>query len=413
MFLFSKKLLSVDCFIETSKKNNWAKNKCIKLIVILKFNIISFPKNNFLFQPMMSMKALLMFLCFVLLFQKFHGFKQINQVNIHKNEWNQTFDEHFTQLLPKTITTGIFQLNFKTTTKNFVKNEQEFNETIVKMVNLSGKILSNIQTFSGEEGQKTFRSFFNLPHAFILLESNSTNVHVKLTIYGNRGYHHHLLLHLCIKHFGPEFTYKYSGKRPPNFQLTDFIAGGFSTPVILHNTSILEISRTKFQQVVFVESLTLGKGLILDGITQYFETLNNYTNVFMKYVELISPKKILIIGGGDLIILKTIALSKHFSSIDSITLIEIDGEVVELSKKHFHQDFNSWMNNKIEIIIDDANKRVFDLEKGNIFDLIIMDVTVSIFNFISLLGSRNHDFCKFISERFLQKIVRFSHGFIF
>jgi hypothetical protein len=329
-------------------------------------------------KPILRMKALVLsLLCFVSLFQHFQCFKQIDKVSIHKNEWNQTFDEHFTQLLTKTITTGIFQLNFKTNTKNFVKNEQEFYETIYKMVSLSGKILSNIQTFSGDEGHKTFRSFFNLPHAFILIESNTTNVSVKLTIYGIRGYFHHLLLHLCIKHFGHEFTYKYSGKRPPNFQLTDFIAGGFSTPVILHNTSILEITKTKFQQVVFVESLTLGKGLILDGITQYFEGLNNYTNIFMNYVALHSPKNILIIGGGDLIILKTIAKSKYFSSIDSITLIEIDGEVVELSKKHFHQDFNSWMSSKIEIIIDDANKRVFDLEKGKIFDLIIMDVTVS------------------------------------
>eukprot|EP01080_Neovahlkampfia_damariscottae_P006871 gene6871-11033_t len=211
----------------------------------------------------------------------------------------------------------------------------------------------------------------------LIIKSNEKGeVKVSLTIYGVQGFKIHPILQLLCQHFGENYTYNYIGNSPPEYKITDFIAGGFTTPVILHDTKIIEWKKTKFQQAHFVESKTLGKGLILDGITQYFERLTNYTNAFMKYVDSDSPKRILIIGGGDLVILKTIVKSPYFNNIESITLIEIDGEIVEASKRIFHSDFKEWMNDtKIEIIIDDANKRVLEMKKDKVFDFIIMDTT--------------------------------------
>jgi spermidine synthase len=117
---------------------------------------------------------------------------------------------------------------------------------------------------------------------------------------------------------------------------------------------------------------------VLDGITQCLEKFTNYTSVFLKFVKQKKPKNILIIGGGDLVILKAITkLPEYESVIEHITLIDIDGDVVELSKKYLHQDFEEWGNSKkIEIIIGDAHDYVLNkLEKTIKFDAILIDST--------------------------------------
>jgi spermidine synthase len=117
---------------------------------------------------------------------------------------------------------------------------------------------------------------------------------------------------------------------------------------------------------------------VLDGITQCLEKFTNYTSVFLKFVKQKKPKNILIIGGGDLVILKAITkLPEYESVIEHITLIDIDGDVIELSKKYLHQDFEQWGNSKkIEIIIGDAHDYVLNkLEKTMKFDAILIDST--------------------------------------
>ena len=208
---------------------------------------------------------------------------------------NQTFDEHFTQIFNSSFSK--FKLYYPNATGAFVKNEEDFEKTIVPIIEFSGKILTKIQQFSGPEGNQTFKAFFQMIYATIVVKSNTTGeVDVNLMIYGSQGYKIQPILQIFNQHFGNNFTYYYYGISPPDYKITDFIAGGFTTPVILHDTKILQWKRTPFQQAAFVESKTLGKGLILDGITQYFERLTNYTNVFMKFVQNDNPKRILIIG---------------------------------------------------------------------------------------------------------------------
>ena len=116
---------------------------------------------------------------------------------------------------------------------------------------------------------------------------------------------------------------------------------------------------------------------ILIGLIQFYESMENYTNFFVSKVDFYKPKNILIIGGGDLIILKYMSKLSHWSNIEKITLVDIDGDVIDYAKKYFLTHMNDVLDDKkkIEIIVGDGNAFVMNLDEKIEYDLIIMDST--------------------------------------
>jgi spermidine synthase len=143
---------------------------------------------------------------------------------------------------------------------------------------------------------------------------------------------------------------------------------------------ILKDCQSKYQHIQVYKTKNYGKMLILDGIIQFTERDEFSYQEMMTHVPLFvhpKPKKILVIGGGDGGIVRE--LIKH--NVDSITLCEIDEEVINVSKEFF------W-----NIIKDGVE---FLKENKNMFDIIITDSSDPIGPAINLY---NEEYLKLVSE---------------
>ena len=97
--------------------------------------------------------------------------------------------------------------------------------------------------------------------------------------------------------------------------------------------SVLHSEKTKYQDLLIVDTYEYGKTLMLDGAFQLTEREEFCYSEMMAHVPLCShknPKRVLIIGGGDGAILREVL--KH-ECVEKCTLIDIDERVIENSKK--------------------------------------------------------------------------------
>lgn len=83
-----------------------------------------------------------------------------------------------------------------------------------------------------------------------------------------------------------------------------------------------------------------------------------------------NPKNILVIGGGDGGTVRE--LLKH-KSVEHIDMVEIDGLVVEASKKFFPTVSSELNNPKVNVLIQDAVEFIKD--KEDIYDIVLIDST--------------------------------------
>lgn len=127
-----------------------------------------------------------------------------------------------------------------------------------------------------------------------------------------------------------------------------------------------------FQQIDVIQ-VNGKKLLMLDNFIQlytgdefiYHEMLSHFPLFHSK-----NPKKVLVLGGGDGFLLRELL---KYKSIESITLVDIDKKVIEVSKKFFDNETGGSHNDKrVNIVIDDALKFA-DYSKEK-FDVIIMDL---------------------------------------
>ncbi|MDP9104320.1 MAG: spermidine synthase [Candidatus Eremiobacteraeota bacterium] len=148
-------------------------------------------------------------------------------------------------------------------------------------------------------------------------------------------------------------------------------------PSELHAHAIEETyftGRTPFQSVAVVRTPVFGKMLILDGDTQssqadekiYHETL---VHPAMASVE--DRSDVLILGGGEGATLREILRDP---SVHRCTMVDIDGQVVELSKKFLSEWSDGAFNDsRARVIIGDALK--FIKEDGDRYGVVISDLT--------------------------------------
>jgi spermidine synthase len=131
--------------------------------------------------------------------------------------------------------------------------------------------------------------------------------------------------------------------------------------------------KSKFQKIEVFENKELGRILVLDGMVQlstkhefiYHEMLVHPAMLYHK-----NPKRVLIIGGGDGGALREV--SKH--PVKEIFLVEIDEEVIEVSKKYLSSVSKGAFDDKrLKIFNEDALK--FVKRYKNDFDVIIEDLT--------------------------------------
>ncbi|KJR99317.1 MAG: spermidine synthase [Peptococcaceae bacterium BRH_c4a] len=143
--------------------------------------------------------------------------------------------------------------------------------------------------------------------------------------------------------------------------------------------------KTRFQEIMIAETLQFGKMLLLDGVIQttvadefvYHEMI---THVGLNTLE--KPRRVLVVGGGDGGSVREIL--KH-KSVEKVTLVEIDGKVVE-SARAFLPEISCGLNDpRAEVIVDDGIKHV--KENPDTYDMIIVDSTDPVGPAVGLFGA--------------------------
>lgn len=138
------------------------------------------------------------------------------------------------------------------------------------------------------------------------------------------------------------------------------------------NNKLVAKKRSKYQDIEIYNEETFGKCLYLDGEKQlceneehlYHETIVHVAGAYIKKIE-----NVLIIGGGDCMTLREVM---KYNTIKNVTMLEIDKDVITLSKKHF--GVNDYSNDpRVKILIGDASKTIEKMK--NDYDLIIIDTT--------------------------------------
>ncbi len=131
--------------------------------------------------------------------------------------------------------------------------------------------------------------------------------------------------------------------------------------------------KSNFQKIEIFDTLTYGRVLALDGVIQVTEKDEYAYSEMLVHPAMQAltkkAKKILIIGGGDGAVAEEV-LKYHY--VRNIDLVDIDKEVVDLSKKYFKKiNNNSLINKKLKLFYQDAFN--FIDKNKNSYDLVIAD----------------------------------------
>ncbi|MBV8602662.1 MAG: spermidine synthase [Candidatus Eremiobacteraeota bacterium] len=132
--------------------------------------------------------------------------------------------------------------------------------------------------------------------------------------------------------------------------------------------------KTPFQSVAVVRSATFGKMLILDGDTQSSqadERIYHETLVHPALAAASDRSSVLILGGGEGATLREVLRSPD---VRSCTMVDIDGEVVALSKRYLPEwGAAAWDDARADVVIGDA--LAFLREREQTFGVIVSDLT--------------------------------------
>lgn len=133
--------------------------------------------------------------------------------------------------------------------------------------------------------------------------------------------------------------------------------------------------QSEFQDIRIIENDFYGRVLLLDGVTQITEKDEFVYQEMLAHVPLFThgnAKNVLIIGAGDGGVLRRVL---QHPEVEKATMVEIDGDVVALSKEFLSKISDGcWDNPRAQVIIGDGIKYVADAKDGS-FDVIIVDST--------------------------------------
>ena len=139
-------------------------------------------------------------------------------------------------------------------------------------------------------------------------------------------------------------------------------------------TKILAHSQTPYQEMYIVKTGAFGKGLVLDGKWQSCTVDEFIYHEALVHPALIAhphPRRVLILGGGEGATIREVL---RWNTVERVTMIDIDGEVVEACKQHLpemHQ--NAFDDPRVELMIADA-LQVLDTTTET-WDIIISDLS--------------------------------------
>jgi spermidine synthase len=152
---------------------------------------------------------------------------------------------------------------------------------------------------------------------------------------------------------------------------------GKSSLMVIKVKKLIAIKKSEFQEIIIAECEDFGKALILDGYIQ-----STVADEFIYHESLVhpamllhpNPKRVLIIGGGEGATLREVL--KH-NTVEEAIMVDIDRDVVELSKEFLPEmHCGSFFDKRARIVIDDGKRFVEkELARKSKYDVVIMDLT--------------------------------------
>jgi spermidine synthase len=135
----------------------------------------------------------------------------------------------------------------------------------------------------------------------------------------------------------------------------------------------LHTEQTPFQKLDMVETEEFGNMLILDGMVMTTQRDEFVYHEMVAHVPLFThpnPENVLVVGGGDGGVIREVL--KH-PSVKKATLVEIDGKVIECSKKYLPEIAGKLDDPRVEVKVDDGFMHIAKSE--NEYDVIMVDST--------------------------------------
>lgn len=138
---------------------------------------------------------------------------------------------------------------------------------------------------------------------------------------------------------------------------------------------LLVQKKSAFQDIRIFESEFYGRVLMLDGVVQITERDEFVYQEMLAHVPLFAhgnARNVLIIGAGDGGVLRRVL---QHPGVEKVTMVEIDGDVVELSKQFLPNiSGQCWSDPRAEVIIGDGIEYVAKAPTASV-DVIIVDST--------------------------------------
>ncbi|MEW6586747.1 MAG: polyamine aminopropyltransferase [Nitrospirota bacterium] len=137
---------------------------------------------------------------------------------------------------------------------------------------------------------------------------------------------------------------------------------------------ILYKGKSRFQEITVIRNPHYGRMLILDDVVQMTERDEFFYHEMLTHVALHAhpdPRKIIVIGGGDGGVVREVL--KH-EKIEKVYFIEIDEEVIDISKKFFPTVSSGIDDPRVEIKIMDGAEFLGKRKAADI-DAVIIDST--------------------------------------
>ena len=138
-------------------------------------------------------------------------------------------------------------------------------------------------------------------------------------------------------------------------------------------SKILYESKSKFQNILVFENPFFGKILVLDDVVQITEKDEFFYHEMLAHVVMNAhpePKNVMVIGGGDGGTVREVI--KH-KTVEKVYFIEIDEEVIQVSKKFFPDVACGMDDSRVEIkCMDGAD---FVKGRNSDIDIVIVDST--------------------------------------
>lgn len=153
----------------------------------------------------------------------------------------------------------------------------------------------------------------------------------------------------------------YSEKYPEEYGLTFKIKG------------MLYSEQSEFQKVEIIDTVAFGKMLLLDGLVMTTEKDEFFYHEMISHIPMLAcakAERVLVVGGGDGGTVREVLRHKN---VKEVVLCEIDGLVIEASKKFLPSIAGGLSNPKVKINVEDAVEYI--KTQKNAFDVILIDST--------------------------------------